>query len=435
MASLSSWGNIIHDECKVIPLLDRQELIPLINTNKPGIAYGMGRSYGDVCLNPKGNVWVTTNLDKYIEFDVDSGLLSCESGVLLRDIQRLVIPKGWMLPVTPGTQLITVGGAIANDIHGKNHHEYGTFGEHIKSLEILRTDGAVIRCNALSSPEMLTATIGGIGLTGLITKATIQLRRVFSPYLQSENISFNSIEDFFSLSHESEGGWEHCVAWIDCLYKKSVRGIFMRANPVKVILDLNPIKFSNNKSSVFFTPPISLINNSTLKIFNNLYFHYHKYRNSKNIVHYESFFYPLDNIAHWNRVYGSKGFYQYQCVIPMINGRDVIVEMLQVIANSSQGSFLSVLKTFGRKPQAGLMSFPMHGITLALDFPNLGLETRQLFSILDDIVVKAGGRIYMAKDACMSPKVFEVGYPNLNEFLKYRDPGISSALSRRLMGW
>lgn len=395
------------------------------------LAYGNGRSYGDVCLNAGGGLWKTTGLDHFIAFDDQTGVLECEAGLLLRDVQQLMVPRGWMLPVTPGTQLITVGGAIANDVHGKNHHVMGSFGEHVLALRLLRTGGEVIECGPAENIDWFAATVGGMGLTGVISQATIQLRRIAGPWLESENLPYKNLDAFFQLADGSEAGWEHTVSWIDCISHGGGRGIFMRGNHVVVQKGPAP---KRGKKTVHLVPPISLVNHLTLRPFNFAYYNLQALKRGKALVHYEPFFYPLDNLLEWNRIYGPRGFYQYQSVVPRAGGRNAIGAMLKEIARSGEGSFLGVLKTFGNRQPVGMMSFPQPGVTLALDFPNRGKRTLALFASLDAIVREAGGRIYPAKDARMPRDLFESGYPRLNEFLKYRDPGISSGMSRRLMG-
>lgn len=432
MVNVTSWGRLSHLPHEVQVLGDPDRPLPKATQSQTGfgLAFGMGRSYGDVCLNPDGLLWNTTGLDKLISWDPESGRLVCEAGVLLRDIQRLFIPHGWILPVTPGTQMVTVGGAIANDIHGKNHHLVGSFGDHVLQLDLHRTDGSRIQCGPNTLPEWFSATVGGMGLTGVITKAEIQLRQVPGPWLDTETIPYNSLEQFFHLSDSSESGWEHTVSWIDCIASAG-RGLFMRANASDVVRE--PIAQAR-KRTMPIVPPISLVNKLTLRPFNEMYFHLKKNQTRKALAHYQSFFYPLDNLLEWNRMYGPKGFYQYQSVVPRKAGHEAIQAMLKVIARSGEGSFLAVLKTFGNRLPVGLMSFPQPGVTLALDFPNRGAVTARLFADLDAIVRETGGRIYAAKDARMPRDLFEAGYPNLSQFLQYRDPGISSAMSRRLMG-
>ncbi len=429
MVAVSSWGRLNRLEHDVIAIADRRLASQQICQSHPGIAHGMGRSYGDVCLNPGGILWKSTGLDRLIQFDEQTGRLVCEAGVLLRDIQRLMVPRGWMLAVTPGTQLVTVGGAIANDVHGKNHHVHGSFGNHLLQLTLLRTDGEIIECGPLHHANWFAATVGGLGLTGFILTAEIQLRRVAGPWLESETIPYANLEEFFTLADDSETGFEHTVSWIDCL--SGGRGLFMRANHSS-----HQQLFTNKPSKwrIPLVPPVSLINKYNLAPFNSTYYHLKKSQTGRNIVHYEPFMYPLDNVQDWNRLYGPGGFYQYQSVVPREAGMDATRAMLQEISRSGEGSFLAVLKTFGEIVSAGMLSFPRPGVTLALDFPNNGENTLRLFERLDKIVGEAGGRIYAAKDARMPQSLFVAGYPRLAEFLQFRDPGISSAMSRRLIG-
>jgi FAD/FMN-containing dehydrogenase len=424
-----SWGRLASPEHEVIALNQTDKLRVVSGVN--GLPYGNGRSYGDVCLNPEGILWTTRGLDRFMAFDSELGLLTCESGVLLQDIQRTMVPQGWMLPVTPGTQQVTVGGAIANDIHGKNHHVLGSFGDHVKSLRLLRTDGDVIVCGPDQQTQWFKATVGGMGLTGVVTQATLQLRSIHGPWLEAENLPFQQLPEFFQLADDSEAGWEHTVSWIDCLNSQG-RGVFMRGNHVAVESGPQP---SKGGVVVPLVPPISLVNKLSLRPFNLAYYQLQARKRQKTLVHYEPFFHPLDNVHHWNRIYGPKGFYQYQSVVPRNVGKEAVAAMLQTISAVGEGSFLAVLKTFGERQSVGMMSFPMPGVTLALDFPNKGEKTHSLLRSLDAIVRDAGGRIYAAKDARMPRDLFESGYPQWTEFVKYRDPGISSAMSRRLMGY
>jgi FAD/FMN-containing dehydrogenase len=432
MKTISSWGRLSHEDHDVIPLSDRHNVAKLIQIQegRVGIAHGMGRSYGDVALNPNGLLWLTTELNHLIYFNELTGSLKCEAGVLLRDIQRLFIPRGWALPVTPGSQMVTVGGAIANDVHGKNHHLLGSFGDHVQGIKLIRTDGTEIECGPSQNTKWFAATLGGLGLTGLIVEAEIQLRPIFGPWLDTEIIPYTNLSEFFDLADSSEKNWEHTVSWIDCMSNKG-QGIFMRANPNKELKAVPKMKAEKKMS---FLPPISLVNSLTLRPFNFAYRNIQKYKTGFGIAHYEPFFYPLDKLLEWNRMYGPKGFYQYQSVIPRNVGQDATQAMLKEIEKSGEGSFLSVLKTFGNRKSVGMLSFPDPGVTLALDFPNHGSRTHKLLDRLDTIVKEAKGRIYAAKDARMPRELFEAGYPKLNEFIKYRDAGISSSLSRRLLG-
>lgn len=430
MVAVSSWGRLSREEHELRFLSDAAPVAAQLRAEMPGLAHGLGRSYGDVCLNPGGVLWQTAALDRFIAFDAASGRLRCEAGMRLRDIQRVAIARGWMLPVTPGTQMVTVGGAIANDVHGKNHHVLGSFGDHVRRLWLARTDGSIIECGPDLEPDWFAATVGGLGLTGVITQAEIQLRPVPGPWLDTQTIPYADLDEFFALADASETDWEYTVSWIDCLSGRG-RGLFMRANAAAAQARAVPAR---HERTMPLTPPVSLVNGLSLRLFNTAYFRIHQ-DDGRALAHYEDFFYPLDKLLEWNRMYGPKGFYQYQSVVPRAAGRDATQAMLGEIARSGDGSFLAVLKTFGERAAPGMLSFPRAGVTLALDFPNHGARTHKLFARLDAIVREAGGRIYMAKDARMPRDLFEQGYPRLGEFLPYRDPRISSALSRRLMGW
>ncbi len=425
----NSWGRLTKPEHRLFFFNDPDRLKEVMQDSLPGLPFGVGRSYGDVCLNPKGNLWDCAGMNKFLSFDRQQGILHCEAGTLLRDIQRLVVPEGWILPVSPGTQLVTVGGAIANDVHGKSHHRQGTFGNHIRKFRLLRTDGEMIECSPIAEPEWFAATVGGMGLTGVILDAEIKLQKITGPWIESETIPFSSLEEFFILNEESEQDWEYTVSWIDCL--NSGKGLFMRGNHSEQSGGREPGGLS---LTMPFTPPVSLVNKISLRLFNTAYYAVNKRKKGKFITHYQPFFYPLDKLHEWNRMYGPRGFFQYQIVVPKDDGRKSIATVLKTIERSGEGSFLAVLKTFGDKEPVGLMSFPRPGITLALDFPNKGRTTMELFDELNNIVADAGGRLYGAKDACMPIELFKKGYPQLETFLQYRDPGITSGLSRRLMG-
>jgi len=426
---MAAWGRLSADEHEVVALRDAGSVAARLARDRTGLAHGMGRSYGDVALNPGGRLWLATGLDRFIDFDPVTGVLHCEAGVLLRDIQQFCIPRGWMLPVSPGTQMVTVGGAIANDVHGKNHHGAGAFGNHVRSLALARTDGSSMVCGPQAAPAWFAATVGGMGLTGVIVRAELQLQKVAGPWLDTETVPFAALDDFFTVSDASERDWEHGVAWIDCLAARG-RGLFMRARP-----NQRPDARQETRGrTVPFTPPVSLINGVSLRAFNALYYHRNTARAGAAEAHYQDFFYPLDKLLEWNRIYGPRGFFQYQSVVPRAAGADAVAAMLGAIARAGEGSFLAVLKTFGDRPAAGMMSFARPGVTLALDFPNRGARSARLFGELDAIVRAAGGCLYAAKDARMPRDLFESGYPRLAEFRAYRDPGISSAMSRRLLG-
>jgi FAD/FMN-containing dehydrogenase len=393
---------------------------------------GLGRSYGDVGLNPEGICLSVTGLNRFVSFDLQTGVLECEPGVSIRDIQNTFAPRGWISPVTPGTSFVTVAGAIANDVHGKNHHTQGTFGNHIIEMTILRTDGSSIVCSREVNGDFFRATIGGLGLTGIISRVSLQLSKIPSPWVETETVPFGDLDEFFQLSRDSESDFESSVAWFDCSTKKAGRGSFIRGNHVP---SEKPFKEAEEpKLSIPFTPPFSLVNSLTLNPLNSSYFRLKQIAKGKKLESLWSFYYPLDGVGNWNRAYGPKGFFQYQSVIPKSNALEATKEMLSVISDSGLGSSLAVLKTFGKIKSSGLLSFPMEGVTLALDFPNEGEKTGDLFKALDSIVLAAQGRLNPSKDARMSPGMFTQGYQNHEKFLEYRDSGISSGFSKRIFG-
>lgn len=433
MKRTQSWGRLDNTPHNVIPLTAPDVVAALVRQQAPGLARGNGRSYGDVALNPEGTLWDARGLDRFVHWDASSGTLRCEAGVLLKDIQRTFVPQGWTLPVTPGTQLVTVGGAIANDVHGKNHHAEASFGNHVREFTLVRTTGEILRCSPEQNPEYFFATIGGLGLTGIITAVELQLKPIPGPWLEVETPPFQGLHEFFKLSDQSEDHWEHSVAWLDCLSGgERPRGVFTRARPINV--SKRPARERRTRGMPF-VPPFSLVNGFSLRPFNWAYYLAHRWKPARSIEHYEQHLYPLDKLENWNRMYGPRGFYQYQSVVPIEHGSDATTEMLNEIKSSGSGSFLAVLKTFGNTPSVGMLSFPRAGVTLALDFPNRGDETLRLFERLDSIVLEAGGALYPAKDARMSCTMFERGFPRFDEFLPLRDPGMTSGFSRRVLGF
>ena len=421
---MTGWGRLGWPEAAAeLPFVDRHGALPRVDGSL--LACGNGRSYGDVGLNPGGTLLKMRGLDRFMAFDAETGVIVCEAGVLLADILDLVVPRGWFLAVTPGTRFVTVGGAIANDVHGKNHHAAGSFGDHLLSFELLRSDGARLACSRQENPEWFAATVGGLGLTGAITQATIRLRRIGGTAMAVRNWRYTGLDEFFALNAEAEKRHEYTVAWIDCL-AKTPRGVLMAGDHAE-----GDAPGPRGAKRVPLTPPFSLINGLSLAAFNAAY--YGRPWPAETRQHYLPYFYPLDAIHDWNRIYGKPGFYQYQCAVPPASARAAIGEMLDAIAASGQGSFLAVLKNFGDRPAPGLLSFPMPGTTLALDFPNHGAPTLALFERLDAIVRAAGGRLYAAKDARMSGDFFRAAYPRWQDFLRFVDPKFSSGFWRRVM--
>ena len=432
MGDLAAWGRLRRDEHRLVALHDRHRVGRILRESPlPGIAHGNGRSYGDQSLNAGGCAWLTRGLDKFIDFDPATGVVRCEAGVTLGEIIAVALPRGWFLPVTPGTRYATLGGAVANDVHGKNHHGWGTFGEHVLGLTLQRTDGELIPCGPQTARDWFRATVGGMGLTGVILDVTLQLRPVAGPWIDTETIPFETLEEFFAQSARACATWEYSVAWVDSLgaARGQVRGALFNGNHSAARA---PLREKPSRSARLL-PPLRWVTPLVTRAFNSLYYQRARRQAGLSTQSCLSFFYPLDGLLEWNRIYGPRGFYQYQCVVPVGTQQAAIGELLRVVAASSSGSFLSVLKTFGPRPAGGMLSFPTEGTTLALDFPNEGARTHALFARLDAIVAAAGGRLYPAKDALMSATFFRHAYPALDEFLPFRDPGISSEMSRRLL--
>ena len=429
---VTSWGRLTAEAHELVPVHESGRALAAISApGVRGLPVGLERSYGDVSLNAGGRLWPMRGLDRLIEFDVETGLLTVEAGVTIGEVQSIFAPRGWMMPVTPGTQYVTIGGAIANDVHGKNHHTAGTIGEHIREIVLARTDGEVIVCSPTTRPEWFAATVGGLGLTGVILRATIELTHTGGPWIDAEDVVFESIDEFFELSEGSDAE-EYAVSWVDVTTGGGRRGIFTRGSTAA---DQGGQARPARQLTFPFVPPVSLVNSLSVPMFNRGYFRLKAARSRRSRVHYAPFFYPLDAIAHWNRMYGPRGFHQYQSVIPSAHAVEATTEMLGEISRSGLGSFLGVLKTFGDRQSPGMLSFPMAGVTFALDFPERGERTDALFARLDRIVADAGGRLYPGKDARMPRALFEAGYPALDAFRRMRDPGIDSELARRLIGW
>lgn len=431
---VASWGGYPAVKQSITACTWRAETAKQIMTQQQShastLAFGNGRSYGDSCLAASHHALGMNTLNRFITVDWQQGLVTAEAGVTLADILRIAIPNGWFLAVTPGTQFVTLGGAIANDVHGKNHHVRGTFGCHVEQFGLLRQE-QMLNCSAQENPELFSATIGGLGLTGIITWATIRLIPIQSAHIDCKTVRFNNLDEFFELSNTLDAQHEYSVAWIDCLAagKQTGRGVFMVGDHAQHG-DLQHKTAA--KLSVPLTPPVSLINTYSLRAFNHLYWHKHPKKLTVTRSDYEPFFYPLDRILHWNRIYGRKGFQQYQCVIPENTAADAIKELLQCIAKSGRGSFLAVLKRCGDIASPGLLSFPMAGTSLALDFAHDAKLQTELFQTLDNIVHHAGGRLYPAKDAHMRATDFQQAYPGWQRLEQLRDPAMQSLFWQRV---
>jgi len=396
------------------------------------LAYGMGRSYGDSCLAASDHVVTTAGMDRILAVDWATGILTAQAGLTLDALIRIALPHGWFLPVTPGTRFVTLGGAVANDVHGKNHHLQGTFGCHVRRLVLYRSDEGMVTCSPTERSDLFAATVSGLGLTGIILAVELQLVSVASNQIEQRSIRFDDLGEFFDLSRQHDPHHEYCVAWIDCVAsgRRTGRGIYM-AGDHATEGPLTPAPAT--RLMMPFDPPFSLVNTLTLRAFNSLYYHRQRAREVRSRVGYDAFFYPLDGLLHWNRMYGKSGFQQYQCVVPRDHGREVIGAVMAEIAGSGTGSFLAVLKLCGDIRSPGLLSFPMPGVTLALDFPQREPLNSRLFAKLDALVHEAGGRLYPAKDAHMSAAHFQQAYPAWPQVETLRDPNLLSRFWKRVV--
>jgi FAD/FMN-containing dehydrogenase len=432
-AEYVSWGRYPRVQHRAIYKVNWTDQVQSILTNSASaecLAYGLGRSYGDSCLNEGRSLIDCSRLDRLLAFDRHTGLLTCEAGTSLAEILRIAVPAGWFLPVTPGTKSVTVGGAIANDVHGKNHHRSGSFGLHVSRLLLCRSDRGILECGPHQNADLFRATVGGLGLTGVILCAEIALKRITSDRIDVEAIPFESAAEFLALSADSDSNFEYTVAWIDCLSYKSLRGIVSRGNhakPSHLAREYRP------RPGVPLPFPRFLLNGSTARLFNSAYFHWKAAHKSLASVPFDPFFYPLDSFRHWNLAYGKSGFLQYQCVIPESSSQ-AVEEVIGQIAKQGSGPFLAVLKRFGGLASPGMLSFPRPGITLALDFPMRGEGTLRDLRFLDQIVQQCRGAVYPAKDARMDPETFETSFPHWREFRSYIDPVMSSSFWRRVTG-
>jgi FAD/FMN-containing dehydrogenase len=431
-----SWGGVRPAEALALRQDWRDSPLPPAPPGRTLLPYGLGRSYGDSCLNDGGAMLQTRGLDRFIAFDPSTGVLRAEAGTSLDEILRLVVPRGWFLPVTPGTRFVTLGGAIANDVHGKNHHRAGTLGRHVRAFELLRSDGARLECTPATNADYFGATIGGLGLTGLVTWAELQLRPVASARIEQESIKFGSLDEFFALNAESEARFEYTVAWVDTRQggRDLGRGLYLRGDHAPA--SAGPLDEPRGRPllTLPFTAPSFLLNRLTLGLLGAAYYHRQLGRLARARVGLDPFFYPLDGIGRWNRAYGPRGFFQYQCVVPPPDAPTVARELLEAIAASGERSFVNVAKTFGELPSPGWLSFPRPGLTFAFDFPNRGAPTLTLFERLDAIVDAAGGALYPAKDARQPPALFQRAYPAWERLAGYVDPRFSSDFWRRVTG-
>jgi len=424
-APFESWGRYPKYNANIVPI-NWQGDFPGVAAalNNGALPVGMGRSYGDVCLLEGGNLLLTTGMNRLIDFDPATGVLTAEAGITLAQILDFAVPRGFFLPVT-------LGGAIANDVHGKNHEVAGSFGCHVPCFELVRSDGTRRLCSATENPDWFAATIGGMGLTGLITWAKLRLKPIVSRLIDYEGIQFHGIDEFLDLKQRYKHA-EYNVSWLDCVStgKNFARGIFMPGDHSKVPAELKP---SPEPRLVFpFEAPGFALNRTTVSMFNSVFFHKQMKPHVRTLQDYEPFFYPLDKVLHWNRMYGKNGLVQFQYAIPWEHAKEGTIAILHEIAKSGLASFLAVLKAFGEIPSLGMMSFPYAGIMFALDFPIKPDLTFPLMQRLGDMTLEFGGRLYPAKDAAMTAHQFQSFYPQWEKFAQYRDPMFTSSFWERV---
>jgi decaprenylphospho-beta-D-ribofuranose 2-oxidase len=435
MVLMSGWGRFPRLDCVRRTMRDWREAAGIVASEASLIARGNGRAYGDAALN-RDCVLETLAFDRILAFDAETGAIRCEAGLLLADLLAFAVPRGFFPPVTPGTKFVTIGGMVAADVHGKNHHGAGSFGRHVEALQILLADGRIVTCSRAAETELFLASCGGMGLTGMILSVAFRLIRIETGLIRQRTIRAPALEAATE-ALEAESAASYSVAWIDCLAGGAARGrslIYLgehvgRADVSALGLDPPPPP----SLALPLDMPSFVLNGWSARAFDAVY--YRRGRPGTALVSYDRYFYPLDKLAAWNRLYGRPGFLQYQCVIPRAAGRAVLGTLLDRIRASGEGAFLAVLKLFG-PADPGYLSFPMEGYTLALDFPARP-AILTLLTTLDRIVADAGGRLYLAKDARSAPDMLSRGYPQLDRFRAVRaavDPGgkFSSALSARL---
>jgi decaprenylphospho-beta-D-ribofuranose 2-oxidase len=440
---LSGWGRWPKYQCRVVPLRPEsaERFAP------PSIARGLGRAYGDSAINQQ-TTFSTRRLNRFVAFDPDSGTVVLEAGVSLADVIKTFLPRGYFLPVTPGTKFVTIGGMIAADVHGKNHHGAGSFGDHLEWFELLCADGQVRRCSRDENSTLFTATIGGMGLTGHILRASFPLKPVASGWISEQTAPARDLDHAIELM-EANLERTYSVAWIDCIASGSSLGrslVYLGEHaPLKGLgerqhADLFAMK-SRRDSRVPLDFPNWALNSYSVRAFNALYYRAGVNKTGTSLVGWDKYFYPLDAIADWNRIYGKRGFVQYQCALPLAKSRDGLLQLLAEISKTGLGSFLAVLKRLGPDASLGererLLSFPLEGYTLALDFPR-SETSLALLNRLDEITLKYQGRVYLAKDSRMTKQTFDAMYGDRAEqFRRIREEigaveTFNSMQSRRL---
>lgn len=443
--TLQSWGRYTSSTPKNITEVTANWSPGAGEHLAPYLAYGLGRTYGDVCLNNGGTLLRTTKLNQIIFFDAKKGVVRAEAGVSIAEILSTVVQHGWFVPVTPGTKFVTLGGALANDVHGKNHHSAGTFGCFVRSFELIRSTGEKFVCSPGSNPELYSATIGGMGLTGLVTWIEFQLIPIDNSMIKMERKRVGSISEMISCILHADQHNQYTVGWLDTTSKggKLGRGVLFKGDHAEKELavqtegrEFEETQYSQGQANSLFSalPYVGqyLLNSTTISIFNSFYYAYNTSSETPYTASIDSFFYPLDAIPHWNRVYGASGMIQYQFVVPLNDGKYITQSVLKKMRSVNASSFLSVIKVFGEKLSPGMMSFPIPGITLAMDIPAGVAGLLPALDFCDEMIAEVGGRIYPAKDSRMKGSMFRRMYPRLDEFTTYVDPQFSSSFWRRV---
>ncbi|MBL6953798.1 MAG: FAD-binding oxidoreductase [Alphaproteobacteria bacterium] len=436
---LSGWGRYPQADCVVLRPRAIKDLKDAL-AQGPVIARGMGRAYGDSALNKRATIDMA-RFNHMLAFDPVSGLLTVEAGVVLGDIIEVFLPRGWFPPVTPGTKFVTVGGMIAADVHGKNHHKHGSFGNFVEWLDVLGPDGEIRRCARAENNDLLAYTIGGMGLTGIILRVAFRMQPVATAWIRQETRPAANLAAAMA-AFDAADEWTYSVAWIDCLSRgdqlgRSLLLLGEHAREDELDAERRGTPFSTprkRKLNVPLDAPTWALNKWSVRAFNQLFYRNGVRASGQSLVDWESYFYPLDGVGNWNRIYGRRGFAQFQCVIPLANSQAGISALLREISGSGQGSFLAVLKRFGR--QDSRFSFPMAGYTLALDFP-VNPTTLSLLEKLDQITIEHGGRFYLAKDARMKRGTMEQADDRTAAFRTMREktgvaPAFTSMQSDRL---
>ena len=413
--SLKSWGKYPIINNKSLNFDEEETLKTIIDNNNELIPYGNGRSYGDSALSK--NIINVKPYNYFLNFDETKGILHIQAGVLLAEILNIFVPKGWFIKVTPGTKLITVGGAIASDVHGKNHHVEGCFSECVEEFSLMLPNSEIVTCSKTENIELFRATCGGMGLTGVILDAKIILKKINSKYINQTTIKTKNLKETFE-AFDKYNNKPYSVAWIDCLAKgDNIGKCLLMAGDFDDDGDLDYV--IKKKLKIPFNFPSFALNTKSVKAFNWLYYGKVRKLISKQKVDIDTFFYPLDAIDNWNRIYGKNGFTQYQFILPLETSYIGLEEILKSISSSGKGSFLAVLKLYG-KANENYLSFPMEGYSLALDF-KIEKGLFELLDKLDEIVVKHKGRVYLTKDVRISKETFEKGYPLINKFRSLRE--------------